>query len=430
MKGNEIKYIDFTSLYPYTNKYCEYPVGHPVIITRDFQDISAYFGFIKCLILPPRGLYHPVLPYRSNKKLLFPLCRTCADNMQQEPCRHSDAERAIRGVWVSEEVKVAVEMGYIILMIYEVYHFPQRSKDLFKTYIDTFLKIKQEASGWPSECLTDEEKDVYLRNYEEHEGIKLEKKQVLKNPGLRAVAKLALNSFWGRFGMRENLSQTTFVKSTPDMNRFLSDPKISINGMNIVNESVMEITWAYKEEYLPQQSLTNIFIAAFTTCHARLKLYSTLHQLGRAVLYYDTDSVIYVSDGKNDPPLGDFLGEFTDELEGDHIVNFISGGPKNYAYRTSRGKECLKVRGFTLNYSASKKITFDTMHRLVSIFQPAKAKRQRILEEEPVVVINPKKITRDKRGKRLITKEERKKYQVVYDKRVLQPDFSTLPYGF
>ena len=70
VKGNEkIKYIDFTFLYPYTNKYCEYPVGHPVIITMDFQDISAYFGFIKCLILPPRGLYHPVLPYRSTVEL-------------------------------------------------------------------------------------------------------------------------------------------------------------------------------------------------------------------------------------------------------------------------------------------------------------------------------------------------------------------------
>ena len=38
---------------------------------------------------------------------------------------------------------------------------------------------------------------------------------------------------------------------------------------------------------------TNIFIAAFTTCWALLKLYSYLDQVQQQVLYYDTDSVIY-----------------------------------------------------------------------------------------------------------------------------------------
>ena len=232
--------------------------------------------------------------------------------------------------------------------------------------------------------------------------------------------------------MRENFNKTEYVSDTLRMNRFLANPKIDINGMNVIHETVMEITWADKGEHLPQQTDTNIFIAAFTTCYARLKLYSTLQQLDKAVLYYDTDSVIYISDGKNDPPLGDFLGEFTDELEGDYIVSFISGGPKNYAYRTSGGKECMKVRGFTLNHLASQQITFDAMHRLVSASLPAKtgAKRRKIEEQDQITVMNPNKITRDKKGKRLITKEERKRYQVVYDKRVIQPDFSTLPYGF
>lgn len=36
------------------------------------------------------------------------------------------------------------------------------------------MKIKQEASGWPPECDTDEKKRNYLKEYKEHEGIKLE----------------------------------------------------------------------------------------------------------------------------------------------------------------------------------------------------------------------------------------------------------------
>ncbi|XDV16499.1 hypothetical protein PO909_016187 [Leuciscus waleckii] len=56
-----------------------YPIGHPKIIFKDFEEIENYFGLIKAEVLPPHGLYHPVLPYRCGgipKKLddesLFP----------------------------------------------------------------------------------------------------------------------------------------------------------------------------------------------------------------------------------------------------------------------------------------------------------------------------------------------------------------------
>ena len=61
-----IRYVDFTSLYPWTNKYCRYPVGHPEIIVENFDpNLDSYFGIAQVKILPPRGLYHPVLPYVS-----------------------------------------------------------------------------------------------------------------------------------------------------------------------------------------------------------------------------------------------------------------------------------------------------------------------------------------------------------------------------
>ena len=80
-----------------------------------------------------------------------------------------------------------------------MYHFPSTSDSLFKPFIDCFLKIKQESSGWPIECRTDGEKENYIRLYEEKEGIKLEKKDIEKNPGKRQVAKLVVNSLWGRY---------------------------------------------------------------------------------------------------------------------------------------------------------------------------------------------------------------------------------------
>ena len=107
----KIKYIDVCSLYPWVNKYGSYPVGHPEIITENFKPWHTYDGFIYCRVLPPRGLYHPVLPYRSKNKLLFPLCRTCGETRQCTPCRHTDAERAMEGTWISLEFKGSRRTG-------------------------------------------------------------------------------------------------------------------------------------------------------------------------------------------------------------------------------------------------------------------------------------------------------------------------------
>ena len=74
--NQKIHYIDVTSLYPWVNKTCVYPKGHPEFISQpSHTDISQYFGFIQCQVLPPRHLYHPVLPYRHEGKLLFPSVR-------------------------------------------------------------------------------------------------------------------------------------------------------------------------------------------------------------------------------------------------------------------------------------------------------------------------------------------------------------------
>lgn len=83
--------------------------------------------------------------------------------------------------------------------------------------------------------------------------------------------------------------------------------------------------WELEKEFIAQDTTTNIFLAAFTTAWARLKLYGEMEKLGQDVLYHDTDSIIYASNGKNDPPLGNFLGDFTDELDGDTITTFVSG---------------------------------------------------------------------------------------------------------
>ena len=129
---------------------------------------------------------------------MFPLCKTCADTLNQNLCTHTDQERAILGTWCHVELMKAIEKGYEILKIHEVWHFPTHTNELFKEYVNTFLKIKQEASGYPKDCVTDEQKQAYIDEYYEHEGIRLDQENIEYNSGLRSLAKLMLNSLWGK----------------------------------------------------------------------------------------------------------------------------------------------------------------------------------------------------------------------------------------
>jgi hypothetical protein len=196
-----IDYYDVTSLYPWVNKTGKVPVGHPNIITEHFGNIQNYEGLIKCKVLPPRALFVPVLPYRVNGKLMFPLCRVCTESKQQTPCQHDDVERLLTGTWVTDELKKALEKGYTLVKIHEVWHFDKvaqydpdtKTGGVFTDYVNTFLKTKQEASGWPDWCHTEDDKQNYIKEYYEREGVLLNYINIVANKGLRSLAKLMLN---------------------------------------------------------------------------------------------------------------------------------------------------------------------------------------------------------------------------------------------
>ena len=419
--GQTGQYMDVTSLYPWTMKTCEYPVGHPQIITKNFKNIKNYFGLAKIKVLPPHKLYFPVLPYRAHGKLLFPLCKKCADT-QSPNCLCTNDERAFIGTWCTPEILEALNQGYEILKIYEVYHWDEHKKGLFAEYIDAFLKIKQEASGWPSWCKNEDDKHHYIQQYKAHENITLNHHSIKKNPGLRSLAKLCLNSFWGKFGQRSGMKQTEFIPESQAHKFFdlLSDPRKRVVDFNIASHSILYVQWEHVTDVEPESDITNIFIATFTTCWARLKLYSALSLLKQSVLYHDTDSVIFVCPSGEQPLLlGDFLGDWTSELDPEeHITEFISAGPKNYAYRTNKGAETCKVKGFSLNYTNSQLINFEAIKEIVF---------DKVVN---ISIVQPSKITRQAQNTTIYNRPELKTYKKVYDKRIVLPNFDTVPYGY
>ena len=367
-----ILYADVTSLYPWVNKTCVYPIGHPRFITNPTdQNIESYFGLATVDILPPSELFHPVLPVRSGGKLTFPLCAVCVREQQSRPvlerswvCHHTDRERMLRGTWCTPEIQQVVAVGYRLVKLHEVWHFPkeQQRSGLFWGYVDTWLKIKQESAGWPRWCTTEETKQQYLAQYREHEGIELDRAFIKKNPGRKATAKLMLNSFWGKFGERQNKPCTVAIHSPSHLFSYLFDPVFDVSTLRICTEDVLELVYTHIRDNVEPSNKTNIFVAAFTTCWAHPKLYSYLHLLQRQVLYYDTDSVIYKwAPGLPKVETGDYLSDMTDELEGDVIWEFVLGGAKNYGYKTREDKTECKVRGFTLNVRGSAVLNYDTM---------------------------------------------------------------------
>ena len=219
------------------------------------------------------------------------------------------------------------------------------------------------------------------------------------------------------------MPQITYISEPAEYFDMLTSDHILVIGIHFVSEEMVEMRYQYKEEFVEESGRTNLVIAAYTTAQARLKLNSYLEQLGPRALYSDNASVVYTSrPGEWKPELGDYLGDLTDEVPDKRMIECVTGGPKNYAYKIARPNKdgnttICKVRGITLNYKNSLAINFDTIKDMV------------INNRDDVkIVMNDFKITRD--HKRLLTVHQDKDYRIVFDKRVVMQDYSTRPYGF
>jgi hypothetical protein len=174
-------------------------------------------------------------------------------------------------------------------------------------------------------------------------------------------------------------------------------------------------------------------IGSFVTAGARLHLYSYLDKLKEHALHCDTDSVIFYQN-RDDVALvktGDCLGDMMSELKpGEYISLFVSGGPKNYAYKTiSRvtGAESTvcKVRGLTLSYGASQVLNFEKLKHMIL----------KGTEQYTVTVHTERKIKRkrekDGEGRvQIVTESEDKTYRVSFLKRRRLQDNTSVQFGY
>jgi hypothetical protein len=248
--GEKIFYKDVTSLYPYINKTKSYPLYSPKKIYHGSNisevDVLTMNGVIKLEILPPDDLDLPVLPQKMHDKLLFYLCHECAKIKNQTYCDHADEQRSFIGTFIIDEVREALKMGYKIIKIFEFWQYDiiQRSEDgsepgLFDEYVNTFLRVKQQASGYPNWVQTQADKDEYIRSYKEKEGIDLDPSKIEYNESLRSLAKLCLNNFWGKFGEKEGKRSTVIIKDRQTLMDYVSNPRYKIECLIPIDDEVL-----------------------------------------------------------------------------------------------------------------------------------------------------------------------------------------------
>ena len=347
-EGKFGKYIDIQSLYPSVQYFDTMPTGKPKWdIEPKYDNIHEYlensYGYIECDIIPPSNLHIPLLPEKKDGKLLF------------------DLTPKYKSVYTSIELQKALDVGYKITKIYRALDFEETS-DLFKEYIQTFLKIKTESSGYSGHNI-----EEYVEEYYNKCGVKLDINNIKKNAGRKALAKMCLNSLWGKFGQKDDMIQNAYLTNDKwfKLLKRHTEGKIELKNEVLIDEDTLYVSYIEKEEKNTSLTSTNLALAGFTTSNARLRLYKELYKLGERVLYCDTDSIIYEYDKElYNTDEGNSLGEW--ELEDDgNIKEFVGLAPKTYGYITLNNKVNCKCKGISLNYGNIEHFNYDSLKKLV-----------------------------------------------------------------
>uniref|UniRef100_A0A914HLZ0 DNA-directed DNA polymerase n=1 Tax=Globodera rostochiensis TaxID=31243 RepID=A0A914HLZ0_GLORO len=452
----EIDDLDIVSLYPFVMKYRSFPVGLPrVLAPEQLNDLrlpwtqpedNPYTGFLQCRVLPPTparlGARHTLLPYRTRGgRLTFPLCAKCAERGNADTqrrqrasplvpralprCRHADHQRSWCSAFTHVELNAALALGYRVLAVYEVWDYTawtslEAGNSLFSGYVDLLLRLKVEASGWPADCVTADQRARFVDAYAQREGIHIDAQHVEHNPGLRAVVKALLNALWGKLAQRAERDEVRYTGSAREFHDLLADPRQEVVDFVHLNEQLDRCVVRRRHPFVQAPATNNLAVACFVTAHARVYLHERLEEVrasGGRPLYCDTDSVLFVKqrDAARLPSEGDALGQLKREFPGRRIVQFFSAGPKNYGFRhlcaRTGGDERAerKVRGLELTYTASQLLPFDRMCQLVLNFFGRRVNAERHVE------VPQRRFVRTKRAE-ILTRATTKVYKPVYTK--------------
>jgi len=270
---------DINSLYPHVMFNNPFPVSKPNTINNPSKEmIMELDGITKCNVKTPNDLYIPILPYKmqvnKNNKLMFPL-------------------GSFTGYWDNMELRKAIELGY---KVEPIKMFSFKTEYIFKEYVNNFYKLKQDS---------------------------------VRDTPSYIIAKLMLNSLYGKFAQCQDSESLVKINNVEDMKNY------DIVDVFDADSNLYKIrTESNGNFFIPQ-------ISIHVTALSRLCLYGYLEQLhnnGYDVAYCDTDSLFTNGFLKTSNKLGDMKKEY-DFIRGYFLL------PKTYCVVKKEGNK-IKAKGY------------------------------------------------------------------------------------
>nr|YP_010146944.1 hypothetical protein K4014_mgp23 [Cyclocybe aegerita]QQP21453.1 hypothetical protein [Cyclocybe aegerita] len=366
-KDSKIFIYDINSLFPSQMFLYKFPVGTPTFFTGDITKIPSYnseekpFGFFYCKITAPNYLEHPIIQthFKTNEgiRTVSPL-----------------------GAWedmiFSEEMYNAMKIGYKFEILWG-YTF--ESDNIFSEIISDLYKIRLEYS---------------------------------KSDPMNYIAKILMNSLYGRFGMDDNFTYSDIMDKKDYFKYEKLDKNNSILDVTELNNNKFLVTSKNPKVELDtildngtENHYINIGIASAITAYSRIHMSKFKNNSNYKLFYTDTDSIYISKELPEELVSSTILGKM--KLEG-ICVDAVFLAPKVYGYKDINGKTTIKVKG--LSKEGIDKLSLDDLKQLLvkdSKIESDQKKWYRSITDGNISVLNQiytLKVTGNKR--RLIYKND------------------------
>lgn len=297
-------YYDVNSLYPTVMSSHPMPIGKPTFFEGNINKIeSNAFGFFYCKITSPENLNHPIL---------------------QRRIRTNEGLRTIAGLgswegWIfSGEMENAIKFGYQFEII-KGYLFEKG--DLFSEYVTKMYNLR---------------------------------KQYEKGHAMNLIAKLLLNSLYGKFGMKMEITRVDIYDCSTEEGKTEFKEMLDVMGESIQDYIQLDETFLivrdslYNLKFDEEQEMyhgldINIAIASTITSAARIYMSNFKNNPNFELYYSDTDSIVI------DSPLPEsIVGNELGQLKLEHkIEKAVFLAPKVYGLIDDSGNKVIKVKGIT-----------------------------------------------------------------------------------
>jgi len=314
---------DYVSMYPsqMINQYMPVGkinkfIGNPLLNGETLETLKDKLAFIKCTIYvgkskKKRPVYQTLVNINGE---LRSVCATGTFLNQMvyvpELLKYQEITNGLTRI-----IPESIEMGYLF-----------EKKIIFKDFIEYLFNLKN---------------------------------SVDKNNPLYQIAKILMNSLYGRMGLKQELTEYKFMDKV-EVEKFSMNENVTIKDIIEFNNLLksLVITEKYSDEVTLKSSVP---IAAAITAHARMYMAPLLLDEELDILYIDTDSFKctqkitelerYKHLGHNG--LGGLKYEYT-------FKEFIALGPKVYGgILHDDNSEIVKIKGF------KNKIEFDDLKKLL-----------------------------------------------------------------